>query len=206
MIREFREGVRRLVRGRDERSTPTSPLCTYGSHTYGQIDIRAWPTAGDQFPLITVGSYSSIASGVLAIINGDHNYRNISTFPFAERWGMPELTRSLPQSTGRIEIGNDVWIGQGVLLLGNITIGSGSVIGAGAVVASSVRPYSIVVGNPAREIRRRFGDDEVERLLALRWWDLSDDSVRRFAHLLCEEAGVDGLERIVSAERLRGTT
>jgi chloramphenicol O-acetyltransferase type B len=76
------------------------------------------------------------------------------------------------------------------------------VIGAGAVVASSVRPYAIVVGNPGTEIRRRFGDDEVERLLGLRWWDLSDEAVRRLAHLLCEELDVGVLQGAVAAERM----
>ena len=52
-----------------------------------------------------------------------------------------------------------------------MTIGDGAVVGAGAVVANDVRPYSVVVGNPAREVSRRFSDEQVEALERIRWWD-----------------------------------
>ena len=76
-----------------------------------------------------------------------------------------------PTTRGDIKLGNDVWVGQGVTILSGVTVGHGAVIGAKAVVARDVRPYVVVVGNPAQEVRRRFPDDQVEAMLELAWWD-----------------------------------
>ncbi len=81
---------------------------------------------------------------------------------------LKQLTRVSP-----VRIGHDVWIGHGALILPGVCIGSGATIGAGAVVTKDVRPYSVVAGNPAREIRRRFDDEMVDALLAWKWWDMS---------------------------------
>jgi hypothetical protein len=70
-----------------------------------------------------------------------------------------------------VHIGNDVWIGHGAIVLPGRRIGDGAVIAAGAVVTKDVAAYSIVGGNPAREIRQRFGVDIAERLQRLAWWD-----------------------------------
>ena len=68
-------------------------------------------------------------------------------------------------------IGNDVWIGSGAMVMNGVTIGDGAVVAAGSVVTKDVEPYSIVGGNPAKLIRKRFPDDIIERLLRLKWWD-----------------------------------
>ncbi len=72
---------------------------------------------------------------------------------------------------GGIVIGNDVWIGYEAVILSGVTIGDGAIIGARAVVTKDVPPYTIVGGVPARPIRRRFPDEAVEALLALKWWN-----------------------------------
>ena len=69
-------------------------------------------------------------------------------------------------------VGTNVKLGKNVEIGPYCIIGDGAVIGAGAVVAKSVEPYSIVVGNPAREIRKRFDDQTIEKLLKLKWWDM----------------------------------
>jgi phosphonate metabolism protein (transferase hexapeptide repeat family) len=71
----------------------------------------------------------------------------------------------------RVTIGHDVWIGRAAIVLPGRSIGTGAVIGAGAVVTKDVAPYTIVAGNPARVIRRRFSEEISERLQALQWWD-----------------------------------
>lgn len=75
------------------------------------------------------------------------------------------------------KIGNDVWIGENVLIKGGVSIGDGAVIGMGAVVTKDVPPYAIVCGVPAKIIKYRFDEDTINKLLAIRWWSWSIDSI-----------------------------
>lgn len=77
-----------------------------------------------------------------------------------------------------IRIGHDVWIGHGAIVLPGRNIGIGAVLAAGAVVTKDVAPYTIVAGNPARPVRRRFPQSVEERLMQLAWWDWSHDMLR----------------------------
>lgn len=85
----------------------------------------------------------------------------------------------LPETKGDIVIGNDVWIGRGARVLSGVTVGDGAVIGAYAAVGSNIPPYAIVVGNPAKEIGKRFGPHEIEALLRIAWWDWSDEEIEK---------------------------
>lgn len=78
----------------------------------------------------------------------------------------------------RISIGHDVWIGHGAIILPGRNIGIGAVVAAGAVVTKDVPPYTIVAGNPARPIRRRFPQGIEDRLMELAWWDWSHEQLR----------------------------
>ncbi len=70
-----------------------------------------------------------------------------------------------------VVIGNDVWIGNGVLIKSGVSIGDGAVIGAGAVVTKDVEPYAVMGGVPARVIRYRFSEEQIEARLKIMWWD-----------------------------------
>jgi virginiamycin A acetyltransferase len=94
---------------------------------------------------------------------------------------------------GDTVVGHDVWFGYESLVMPGVTIGSGAVIGARAVVTADVAPYTIVAGNPARIVRRRFEDDEIERLLALAWWDWSVERIARNVPLLVAEKDLSPL-------------
>jgi hypothetical protein len=93
---------------------------------------------------------------------------------------------------GITKIGNDVWIGQGVFIRSGVTIGDGAIIGSRSVVLKDVEPYSIVVGTPARVIRKRFDDETIESMLKLQWWrysvfdmpaNLLNDPIRFIDHM-----------------------
>ena len=75
-------------------------------------------------------------------------------------------------------IGNDVWIGYEAVIMSGVTIGDGAIIGARAVVAKHVPPYTIVGGIPAKPIRKRFSDEVVSSLLEIKWWEWSDERIR----------------------------
>jgi phosphonate metabolism protein (transferase hexapeptide repeat family) len=79
----------------------------------------------------------------------------------------------------RVRIGHDVWIGHGAVVLPGRSIGTGAVVAAGAIVTKDVPAYTIVAGNPARTIRRRFPEEVTNRLAELSWWDWSHEALRK---------------------------
>ena len=93
-------------------------------------------------------------------------------FIFYEEWEHGLWADKAWDNKGDIVIGNDVWIGFEAVILAGVTIGDGAIIGARAVVTKDVPPYTIVGGVPARPIRKRFSDEDIAALLALKWWDL----------------------------------
>ena len=170
-----------------------------GTHAYGTPRVVVYRD-GDDRPLggrVRIGPYCSIADGVTIMTGGGHRLDWVSTFPFRVRFGLPGAFHDgHPASKGDVTIGSDVWIGAGVTILSGVTIGDGAAIGANATVTSDVLPYAVVAGNPAREIRRRFSDDEIEFLLALRWWDWPEEQVREAIPALCSP-GLDLLRKYV---------
>lgn len=123
---------------------------------------------------LIVGKFCQIASGVEFVMNGaNHQMNAVSTFPFytLEGWNMgaPKM-EDLPMKGDTI-IGNDVWIGQNAVILPGVHIGDGAIIGAYSVVGRSVPPYTIVIGNPAKELRKRFDEELIEMMLQWKWWD-----------------------------------
>ena len=101
--------------------------------------------------------------------------RSLSTYPFPifyEEWEHGLWADKAWDNKGNIVIGNDVWIGFEAVILAGVTIGDGAIIGARAVVTKDVPPYTIVGGVLARPIRKRFSDEDIAALLALKWWDL----------------------------------
>jgi len=97
-----------------------------------------------------------------------------------------------------VRIGNDVWIGQGVILLAGVTVGDGAIVASGGVVTDSVPPYAIVGGIPARLIRYRFLQDEIDFLLAFRWWEKPESWIVENAELFED---VKKFKSIVFGER-----
>lgn len=126
---------------------------------------------GDQ---LIIGKFCMIASDVTFIMNGaNHLNASITSYPFAifgGDWANAMEGKSYPNK-GNTTIGNDVWIGYGATIMPGVTIGDGAIIATKAVVTKDIAPYSIVGGNPAQEIRKRFSEQTIEQLLAIAWWD-----------------------------------
>ena len=136
---------------------------------------------------LVIGKFCQIASGVEFVMNdANHQMNAVSTFPFytLEGWDMePPAPSDLPFK-GDTVIGNDVWIGQNAVILPGVQIGDGAIIGASSVVGSDVAPYTIVAGNPAKELRKRFDDELIDLLLRFRWWDKSVEEINSLIPIL----------------------
>lgn len=148
-----------------------------GRYTYTGLDtlIRS----------ANVGRYCSISWNV-SIGGGDHGMRSLTTltkerFLFlddADAGTLMAESQKRVASLPTCRVGNDVWIAAGVIVNNGVTIGDGAVIGAGAVVNKDVEPFSVVVGVPARTVKKRFTEDVIQALQELKWWDWSSDMVR----------------------------
>jgi len=127
---------------------------------------------------IIIGNYCSFASGV-QFIPGNHPVQDVSTHPFFHRPEFGFVKKEKDNNSKPTIVGHDVWIGKNAIILPNCKkIGNGAIIGAGAVVTHDVEPYSIVAGNPARLIRKRFNDKEIELLEKSKWYELSPNKLR----------------------------
>jgi acetyltransferase-like isoleucine patch superfamily enzyme len=154
-----------------------------GAHSYGNPSIVAFP--GDTAK-VRIGRYCSLADGAEFFVGGNHRTDWVTTYPLRAMLELPgALVDGHPATKGDIIVGNDVWIGTDAKILSGVTIGNGAVIGLGAVVTADVRPYAVVVGNPAQEVRRRFPDPIVDALGEIAWWDWPDETVRERVEDLC---------------------
>lgn len=138
---------------------------------------------------LLIGKYCALAAEVRFIMGGaNHPTAGVSTFPFAIFGGdwaerTADLIYDLP-SRGDTVVGNDVWIGFRAMIMPGVRIGDGAIVAAGAVVAKDVPPYGIVAGNPARLVRTRFDEADVERLLRAAWWDWPVEFVTEHARTI----------------------
>lgn len=123
---------------------------------------------------LIIGKFCMIASGVTFIMNGaNHLTDAISTYPFAifqNGWEGAMEGKTYP-TKGDTIVGNDVWIGYNATIMAGVKIGDGAIIATNSTVTKDVAPYSIVGGNPAKEIKKRFSEERIEQLLAMQWWD-----------------------------------
>jgi chloramphenicol O-acetyltransferase type B len=168
----------------------------YHGHSFDDCARFLLPDEGAD--RLIIGSFCSIGSGAAFIMAGNQGHRNdwVSTFPF---FWMPEVPAFEGASNGFLPagdtvVGNDVWVGSEAVIMPGITIGHGAVIGTRALVARDVEPYSIVGGNPANLIRKRFDDARIAMLLEMAWWDWEDEQLRPVMPLLTS-GDVEGLHR-----------
>ena len=139
---------------------------------------------GDQ---LIIGKFCMIASGVEFIMNGaNHLSDSISAYPFSifgNGWEHAMNEKKFPFK-GNTIIGNDVWIGYKAAIMPGIKIGDGAIIASYSVVTKDVEPYSIVGGNPAKKIRKRFSENEIKQLLTMQWWNWKIEKITECVQLL----------------------
>ena len=153
---------------------------------------------------LVIGRYCALAAGVRFLMAGaNHAMSGVSTFPFTifgGDWAQRtlDLLQAIP-SRGDTVVGHDVRLGYEAVVMPGVHIGHGAIVAAGSVVGSDVQPYGIVAGNPARLVRRRFEDADVERLLRAAWWDWPPGLVTEHVRTIMAGTPAD-VERI-AAER-----
>lgn len=167
----------------------TNPNIVVGDYTYYDDfeDVRNFEKnvkyhfdfIGDK---LIIGKFCMIASGVTFIMNGaNHLTEAVTSYPFAifgNGWEQAMAGRAYP-AKGDTVIGNDVWIGYKATIMAGVKIGDGAIIAANSVVTKEVEPYSIVGGNPAGEIKKRFPDEQIKELLELKWWDWEIEKITK---------------------------
>lgn len=160
----------------------------YHGHSFDDCARYLSPDRHDADKLI-IGSFCSIGTGASFVMAGNQGHRHdwISSFPF---YYMPEVavfgkSEDAYESAGDTVVGNDVWIGAEAMIMPGITIGDGAVIGSRSLVTKDVEPYAIVGGNPAKVIKKRFGDDHINLLLEMKWWEWEDKALAEAIPILC---------------------
>ena len=150
---------------------------------------------------LIICKFCQIAAGVEFVMNdANHQMNAVTTFPFytLEGWEMNAPDPSEMPFKGDTVIGNDVWIGQNAVILPGVHIGDGAIVGANSVVGSDIEPYTIVVGNPAKVLRKRFDDELIDLILRFKWWDRSIEEIDSLIPILtCSALGKVKEERRV---------
>ncbi len=163
----------------------TAKIC-FGTHIHHSKIGRYSYVAPDTAVVNTeIGAFTSIASCCI-IGGGAHPTDWVSSSPVFYN-GKNSLKRNFANNefiqTKRTIIGNDVWIGSRCLIKSGVKIGDGAIIGMGAVVTRDVEPYSILGGNPARLIRKRFDDQTIAKLQNTKWFNMKDSELEKYGPL-----------------------
>lgn len=172
------------------------PDTKIGDYTYGNISVgRSYSGCK-----LEIGKFCSLGSGIQAVFWGKHQMNDITTYPFnmlhSQGWPPVNCTEVKGED---IYIGNDVWIANNVLIMQGAYISDGAVIGAHAIVGGHVEPYSVVVGNPAKEIKKRFDDYYIRKLMTMEWWNWPIDIIKKNLQII-NSPNINRLYEIWEAE------
>lgn len=168
------------------QETRLGAYCEVGARTI-LLDVEmgdySYVVNDAQMTYTTIGKFCSIAA-MTRINPGNHPMHRATLAHFTYRASayfpgeVDEAEFFDWRKAHRVHVGHDVWIGHGAIVLPGRSIGTGAVVAAGAIVTKDVAAYTIVAGNPARPIRRRFSETVADRLARLAWWDWDHDMLR----------------------------
>lgn len=150
-----------------------------GTYFDRNVNIISW---SDDYKII-LGKYNSIGRDCNFFLHANHRPDWVTTS--SQLWGpvTPEIAQlhmsmGHPSCKGDIIVENDVWIGAKSTIMSGVKIQNGSIVGANSVVTKDVPPYSIVVGNPAKVVKYRFTERQIESLLKIKWWEWTEDRIK----------------------------
>lgn len=181
------------------RNVIKAPNISVGEYTYYDSEdhpelfeqtnvLFNYPFFGDK---LIIGKFCQIAHGTTFIMGAaNHRLGSATTYPFNVMGGVwreistPHI-EELPHK-GDTVIGNDVWLGRNCTILPGVKIGNGAIVAACSVVTKDIAPYTVVGGNPARFLKKRFDDGTAALLEELRWWDLPPEELTEIIPVLCD--------------------
>ena len=169
-----------------------------GKYTYGSsyIQILKWTEENNS---VRIGRFCSLSYGLKIFTGGNHRKDWISTYPFGHinpsSLFIPPVIGH-PDKNKPVVIENDCWIGRDVTIMSGVTIHNGAVIAANSHVVTSIPPYAIAGGNPAKVIRYRFNEETIVRILKIKWWDFPKDKLLEASKILCQKPSLKTLRSL----------
>lgn len=149
-----------------------------GNYTYGKPNVIFKNNETN----LHIGKFCSIANNVTIFLGGNHRTDFVTTYPFnsipTNDFDNFKHLEGHPATKGDVKIGNDVWIGLNSVILSGVTIDDGAVIAANSVITKNVGAYEIWGGNPAKFIKKRFSDEQINQLLKIKWWNWEINKIK----------------------------
>jgi acetyltransferase-like isoleucine patch superfamily enzyme len=166
-----------------------------GRFSYGDPEPSVIDDPYNPQATLRIGNFCSIAANVTILLGDEHRMDWVTTYPFNMVLNEFGKMKGQSRTKGSVIIGNDVWIGMNAFILSGVSIADGAVIGACSVVTKNVEPYTIVAGNPARIIGKRFDQETINKLLRIKWWDWSIERIKTNMPLLLSDRIEEFLEK-----------
>jgi len=171
----------------------------YYSRLKDYVELRS-STLGEysyisQFSIVNktkIGKFCSIAPGCyIGLWEHDTDVSTHSFFLYPHSGNFVEHYSDYKKDIIDTNIGNDVWVGAGAIIMKGVTIGNGAIIGAGSVVTKDVESYSIVVGSPAKKVKYRYTKEDINWLEEIEWWNFS----REYLKQIIQAGGFNSFEK-----------
>mgnify|MGYP001593905565 CR=1 FL=1 len=188
MIKKWYSLIINFLKGDPKKLITNKPNLIVGENTLYNGNIAISGTG-----IIKIGKYCAIGPN-LSIISSNHNYN----LPCLQKTLYQENFNEHPKDIikGETIIGNDVWFGQNVVVLSGVKIGNGACIGAGSVVVKDIPDYAIAAGVPAKVIRYRFNKDIIKFLKELKWWNWSQEQIKKNREFFMTDLNTKSIKEI----------